>query len=64
MSLSLTCSGCNNPNLVFGDFYWSKKDPKVKTQKQCKDCTWKKRHPEETEFFNIDLEWKKHYEKN
>ena len=47
MSASLNCSGCNNPN--------------IKTQKQCKSCVWKKRHPKETEkIFNINA-FKKHY---
>lgn len=61
MSASLNCSGCNNPNLKREDFYWSKKEPNIKTQKQCKSCVWKKRHPEETEkIFNINA-FKKHY---
>ena len=60
--MTLNCSGCKNPNLTKDDFYWSLKDPKIKTQKQCKKCVWEKRHPkEEVKIFNIDLEWKRHY---
>jgi hypothetical protein len=60
--MTLNCSGCKNFNLTKDDFYWSKKEPNVKTQKQCKKCIWKKRHPkEEAKIFNIDLEWERHY---
>lgn len=60
MSISLTCNGCHDPNLKREDFYWSKKDPTLKTQRQCKKCVWKKRHPEDNGMFNIN-EFKKYY---
>lgn len=61
MSASLTCSGCNNPNLTRDDFYWSKKEPNIKTQKQCKSCVYKKRHPaDDDEMFNIE-KFKEYY---
>ena len=60
--MSLNCSGCKNPNLTKNDFYWSLKDPKIKTQKQCKKCVYKKRHPKENEkIFIYTDEYKKYY---
>lgn len=62
MSASLNCSGCKNPNLTREDFYWSKKEPNVKTQKQCKKCVYKKRHPEEGgKLFQFTKEYLRYY---
>jgi len=60
MSASLTCSGCRNPNLTRDDFYWSKKEKNIKTQKKCKACVYKKRHPVQEKIFSIDA-FKKYY---
>lgn len=61
MTISLECKGCNDPNLTREDFYWSKKIPNLKTQRQCKKCVWKKRHLKEKEdLFNIES-FKKYY---
>ena len=60
--MSLNCSGCNNPNLKREDFYWSKKEPNIKTQKQCKKCVYKKRHPiEGGKIFEFTEEYKRYY---
>lgn len=62
MSASLKCSGCNNPNLKREDFYWSLKQPNIKTQKQCKKCVYEKRHPkEENKIFTYTKEYIRYY---